>query len=248
VLLLQVYRDAAISGATTLRPAYQALLQAARDGGFDVLVAEALDRLSRDQEDVAALFKRLRFAGIRIVTLAEGEISELHVGLKGTMNALFLKDLAAKTHRGLRGRVTAGKSAGGRSFGHDVVRQIDAAGRLRRDDHRINPSEAAIVCRIFEMFASGTNPIAIGRTLSAEHIPGPQGTAWRDTTIPRPRRVLHRHPAQRALRRPAVLEPLQLCQRPAHLQARRASQRAGAARNGRDSGAAHDRPGALAGC
>ena len=39
------------------------------------------------------------------MTLAEGEISELHVGLKGTMNALFLKDLAAKTHHGLRGRV-----------------------------------------------------------------------------------------------------------------------------------------------
>ena len=37
--------------------------------------------------------------------LAEGEINELHVGLKGTMNALFLKDLAAKTHRGQRGRV-----------------------------------------------------------------------------------------------------------------------------------------------
>src|SRR5205085_3208076 len=83
--LLQVYRDAAITGATTLRPGYQALLEAAREGGFDVVVAEALDRLSRDQEDVAALFKRLRFAGIRLLTLGEGEISELHVGLKGTM-------------------------------------------------------------------------------------------------------------------------------------------------------------------
>jgi hypothetical protein len=60
---------------------------------------------------VATLFKHLRFAGVQIVTLAEGEISELHVGLKGTMNALFLKDLAAKTHRGLRGRVEKGKGA-----------------------------------------------------------------------------------------------------------------------------------------
>lgn len=45
------------------------------------------------------------FAGVTIVSLAEGGISELHVGLKGTMNALFLKDLALKTHRGLRDRV-----------------------------------------------------------------------------------------------------------------------------------------------
>ncbi|EJL32991.1 site-specific recombinase, DNA invertase Pin [Caulobacter sp. AP07] len=100
------YSDAAISGSTMiLRPGVRALLHDAMAGKFDVVLAEALDRLSRDQEDIAALFKRLRFAGVPVITLSEGEISELHVGLKGTMNALFLKELAAKTHRGLRGRV-----------------------------------------------------------------------------------------------------------------------------------------------
>jgi DNA invertase Pin-like site-specific DNA recombinase len=78
-----------------------------------VVVAEALDRLSRDQEDVAALYKRLSFAGVRIVTIAEDEVTDLHVGLKGTMNALYLKDLAQKTRRGLEGRIRQGKSAGG---------------------------------------------------------------------------------------------------------------------------------------
>ena len=62
------------------------------------------DRLSRDQEDVARLFKELSFAGIKLVTLAEGEINELHVGLKGTMNALVVKDTGAKTRRGQEGR------------------------------------------------------------------------------------------------------------------------------------------------
>ena len=50
--------------------------------------------LSRDQEDIAGLFKRMAFGGVRIVTLSEGDVTHLHVGLKGTMNALFLKDLA----------------------------------------------------------------------------------------------------------------------------------------------------------
>ena len=98
------------------------MLEGAREAEFDVVVAEALDRLSRDQEDIAALFKRLQFAGIRLVTLGEGEIGALHIGLKGTMNALFLKDLADKTRRGLRGRVEAGKSGGGNAYGYDVVR------------------------------------------------------------------------------------------------------------------------------
>src|SRR5690606_2676758 len=85
------YNDAAISGSSMiLRPGIQMLLQDAQAGQFDMVLAEALDRISRDQEDVATLFKHLQFARVPIVTLAEGEISELHVGLKGTMNALFL--------------------------------------------------------------------------------------------------------------------------------------------------------------
>lgn len=57
-------------------------------------------------------------------TLSEGEITHLHVGLKGTMNALFLKDLADKTRRGLRGRVEDGKSGGGLCYGYDVVKGL----------------------------------------------------------------------------------------------------------------------------
>jgi len=58
--LVQVFEDRASSGATSLRAGYQALLEGARNGKFDVVLAEALDRLSRDQEDVAALYKRMR--------------------------------------------------------------------------------------------------------------------------------------------------------------------------------------------
>ena len=59
--LINVYSDAAVSGATTLRPGYQKLLEDARDHQFDVVVAEGLDRLSRDQEDIAGLYKLLSF-------------------------------------------------------------------------------------------------------------------------------------------------------------------------------------------
>ena len=181
--LVQVFQDRAFSGATTLRPGYQALLEAARDGGFDVVVAEALDRLSRDQEDVAALFKRLRFAGIKIVTLSEGEINELHVGLKGTMNALFIKDLAAKTHRGLRGRVEAGRSGGGNAFGYCVVRRLGADGQLITGEREIDPAEAEGVRRIVREYAAGRSPKAIALRLNTETIPGPRGGAWSPSSI-----------------------------------------------------------------
>ncbi len=181
--LITTYTDRAQSGASPLRAGYQRLLEDARRGQFDVVVAEALDRLSRDQEHVAALFKHLTFAGVRIVTLAEGDISELHVGLKGTMNALFLKDLAAKTRRGLRGRVEAGRSAGGNAYGYDVVVEHDARGERVRGGRTINESEAMVVRRILAAFAAGHSPRAIARVLNTEGMPGPGGRPWSDTTI-----------------------------------------------------------------
>ena len=181
--LVQIFHDRALSGATTLRPGYQALMEAAREGGFDVVIAEALDRLSRDQEDVAALFKRLRFAGIKIVTLSEGEVSELHVGLKGTMNALFLRDLAAKTHRGLRGRVEAGRSGGGNSYGYSVVRRLGADGQPVIGEREIATTEAEVVRRIFREYAAGRSPKAIALKLNAEAIAAPRGGAWSPSSI-----------------------------------------------------------------
>jgi DNA invertase Pin-like site-specific DNA recombinase len=181
--MVQVYRDAAMSGSTALRPGYQAMLEGAREVAFDVVIAEALDRLSRDQEDIAALFKRLQFAGIRVVTLSEGEIGVLHIGLKGTMNALFLKDLADKTRRGLRGRVEAGKSGGGNAYGYDVVRRYDANGEPVRGGRTINPGEAEIVREIFARYAAGEAPRRIAFDLNARRIPAPRGGAWSASTL-----------------------------------------------------------------
>ena len=178
-----VYSDMAVSGASMQRPGIQRLMDEAKRGQFDVIIAEALDRLSRDQADVATLFKQLSFHGVKIVTLSEGEISELHVGLKGTMNQLFLKDLAAKTHRGLRGRVEAGRSGGGNSYGYDVVRRLGPDGLPVTGERTINEDEAALIRRIFAEFSDGLSPKAIARKLNGENIPGPSGKPWRDTAI-----------------------------------------------------------------
>jgi site-specific DNA recombinase len=52
-----------------------------------------------------------------IETFSEDLLSELHIGMKGTLNAIFLKDLGIATRRGLMGRTLAGKCAGGKAYG-----------------------------------------------------------------------------------------------------------------------------------
>jgi site-specific DNA recombinase len=180
--ICEEYTDHAVSGATLLRAGFQALMRDALNRRFDVVLAESLDRFSRDQEDTAGLFKRLTFAGVSIVTVAEGDITHLHIGFKGTMNALFLKDLAEKTHRGLRGRVEEGKSAGGLCYGYRVVKTLNA-GNLTTGEREIVPDEARVVERIFRDFIAGISPKQIAKNLNREAIPGPFGGPWSPSTV-----------------------------------------------------------------
>lgn len=61
--VVETYSTGPFFGASMVRAGIQALLADAQAGRFDIMLSEALDRISRDQEDVAAVFKRLRFAG-----------------------------------------------------------------------------------------------------------------------------------------------------------------------------------------
>ncbi len=182
--VVEEYTDHAISGSSMiLRPGIQALISDSARGRFDMIMAEAMDRLSRDQEDIAGIFKRMTYADVKMFTLSEGEITHLHVGLKGTMNALFLKDLADKTRRGLRGRVEDGKSGGGLCYGYDVVKKFDASGEAIRGDRTINEAEASIVRRIFSDYLNGKSSRTIAMELNREGVAGPQGSEWGPSTI-----------------------------------------------------------------
>lgn len=185
----EVIADRGVSGASHLRAGYQRLLEEARRQRFDVVVAESLDRISRDQEHIAAFHKAMRFQSISVVTVAEGLISELHVGLKGTMSALYLKDLAQKTLRGLEGRVRAGKSAGGLSYGYRLDRQTLPDGTLTTGERRIDPAEAAMVQRIFAAYDAGQSARTIAIALNRDGVPAPRGEGaapgtWSFSTIP----------------------------------------------------------------
>ncbi|MBX2834843.1 MAG: recombinase family protein [Micavibrio sp.] len=178
------YSDAGISGASMhLRPGIQMLLQEALAGKFNVVLCEALDRLSRDLNDISNLYKQLEFAGVKIITLSEGEITTMHIGLKGTMNELALKDLADKTRRGLRGKIENALSGGGIAYGYKVVKKFDARGEALKGEREIDEEKATIVRRIFSEYAAGKSPKAITAQLNEERIPNPSGKTWSHSTI-----------------------------------------------------------------
>ncbi|MGO4388265.1 recombinase family protein [Microvirga sp. 2YAF29] len=70
-----------------------------------------------------------------------------------------------------------GRAAAGKAFGYDVTEDAERGGRV------IKAAEAAVVERIFTLFAHGVSPRAIARRLNEDHVPGPESRAWQDTTI-----------------------------------------------------------------
>jgi site-specific DNA recombinase len=171
------FYDRAASGASLFgRPQFAKMVSEAHAGSFDIILSEDLDRLSRSQSDIAQLFENMNFAEIEIHTLADGLINEMHIGVKGTMSALFLKGLAQKVRRGLGGAVRAGRNPGGDLYGY-TPRKGEAGGL------DINPETAGVVKRIYEEYVSGASPRAIAAGLNADNIPAPRGGKWNASTI-----------------------------------------------------------------
>ncbi len=175
------YDDAAMSGSSKFRPGFQRLLADAEARRFDVVVCEALDRLSRKLADTADFHDRLSFYGVRLHATNIGEITPIHVGVMGMMAQAYISDLRDKTRRGQLGRARAGKIPGGLAYGYEVV--PPAPGDDGAGTRRIIPDEAEIVRRIFRDYAAGKSARTIARELNAEQIAGPGGRPWGDTTI-----------------------------------------------------------------
>lgn len=177
----RILADAELTGYSDHRPRYQELLHAIKGGLIDIVVAENIERLTRDGEHSAQLEKLCAFHDVKIMTIIDGEVNALSMGLKSIMSGALLKSIALQARRGLAGNINAGKSAGGRSYGYVIPR--DERGDKIKGALVIDEDQAQVVRRIMEEFASGISPLKIVDQLNREGIPSPNGRAWRVNTV-----------------------------------------------------------------
>jgi site-specific DNA recombinase len=169
------FSDAALSGGTSSRPGYQALLRAARRREFDVIVAEDSSRLWRELAEQWRALKELQDLGVHVVGHGldtRREESKILLAVSGAMAEAYRDEIACRTRRGLEGRAVAGKTTGGKAYGYTAARD-SSTGLIE-----INETEAAIIRRIFGMYADGMSPRAIAAQLNAEGIPS-AGASWK---------------------------------------------------------------------
>lgn len=177
-LVVESYQDSAKSGASVLgREGLERLMRDAKAGRFKVVIVEAIDRISRDMEDLAGIYKRLSRLGIELRAVQEGRAADtLTIGLRGLVGQIFLEDIAHKVRRGLQAVVRDGRHAGGLAYGYRTVPG-------QPGEWQINDEEAAVLLRIFSEYVSGRSQRDIANGLNRDGIRPPRGVRWNASTI-----------------------------------------------------------------
>jgi site-specific DNA recombinase len=163
------FSDRAKTGSSMFdRDGLRDLRNAAKAGKFNAVIVECLDRLSRDQEDLAGLFKRLIQYRVETLTVNEGKATDMHVGLRGMYGAMYITDLTNRIKRAQAPLVREKLFPGAVTYGYDRV--------LGKPGERTpNTKEAMVIERIFRDYAAGTSPREIAARLTRDGIPSPSG-------------------------------------------------------------------------
>ncbi len=177
--IVLLFEDRAVSGsAVRNREGFQQLMETALsdDVPFNGIIVDDLSRLSRDVADIHHYLKRLRFRGIRVISVVDGidtaeKPAKVQVAVKALFNEVYLDHLRDQTKRGLDGRFVRGLSTGGRIFGYKSV-PIDRVNLQAGSRRVIDPEEAEIVRHIFDRFIRGESEKTIAKSLNVSRLGG----------------------------------------------------------------------------
>jgi site-specific DNA recombinase len=181
--VLRSIRDTA-SGASLERPGIAEVRRLMRDGECDVVVAYALDRLSRNQNHIGVLFAEAEDAGVRLELVTEdfedSETGRFVIGARAMAAAIEREKIAERTMRGKAERARKGLIPQGTGAGCYGYVYVPETGK-----RVLNPVQARVVRRIFRDFLAGKGCNRIGTELNAEGIPAFGGGLWYPVTITR---------------------------------------------------------------
>ena len=180
--VVAVFADAETSGKTLHRPGFLQMVEALKKQKPEVVLVDDLSRLSRNATDQGIFLRSLDFQDIGLIAVSEGidsreKAHKYTSAFKGVLNELYLDNLRMHTRRGQEGAVSRGNVAGGKSYGYDHMAVSSGVQRT------INQGQAAVIRRIFEMFADGMSPLKIAETLNEEGVPSPTGRQWHRSAI-----------------------------------------------------------------
>ena len=183
--VVECIRDAA-SGFSLDRTGIERVRQLLRQGAADIVVAYAVDRLSRNQNHIGVLFSEVEQAGARLECVTEkfedSAMGRFILAARAFMAEVEREKITERTMRGKAERARSGRIPQGTGKG------IYGYSYNRETGHReIDAYQAAVVQRIFERYADTQSYSAVSNELNGAGVPSMSGGRWYPLTI---RRVL----------------------------------------------------------
>lgn len=173
-----------VSGAVLERDGLTELRDALRRGEANVVVAYAVDRLSRNQNHIGILFDEFQRAEARLELVTE-RFEDTAVGRFVLAARAFVAEverekivertMRGKAERARSGRLPQGTGAGCYGYTYNAL-----TGR-----REVEPFQAGVVTRIFTRYAETRSFTAVVRELNEAGIPALSGGRWYPLTIRR---------------------------------------------------------------
>ncbi|KAA0238752.1 recombinase family protein [bacterium] len=176
-------RDSA-SGFSLERPGIERVRQAMRQGEADVVLAYAVDRLSRHQNHIGVLFDEAEGWGVKFEFVTERfedtAIGRFILAARAFTAEVEREKIAERTMRGKAERARSGKIPQATGRGIYGYRYDPATGR-----REIDLVQAAVVRRVFSEFCTGAGFSRIASDLNRDGIAAMAGGAWFPLTVRR---------------------------------------------------------------
>lgn len=171
--IYQIYSDEDYSGIDRNRPAFNAMIEAASEHKFDVVLAKTQSRFTRDMELVEKyLHGKFIEWGIRFIAVVDhvdtnDTANKKSRQINGLINEWYLEDLSTNVRSVLDHKRKEGLFIGSFAL-YGYCKDPEAKGKLV-----VDPEAAEIVKRIFSMALGGIGAHKIARILNDEGIPSP---------------------------------------------------------------------------
>lgn len=191
----QTYRETHSGADLWGRPALTSLRAAMRAGEIDVIVAYAVDRLSRDQHHLGLVVSEAEHHGVQLEFVTE-RLDDTPAGRFLQSALSFVAEVERekfkeRSRRGKQSRIESGKPLHGRRplYGYTWVNDDSDPAHVRmKVGYAICEVEAVVIRRIFRDMANGATLRSIARALTAEGVMPPSGaqsgqTIWQTSTV-----------------------------------------------------------------
>ena len=158
---LAVYEDEGFSGGNLNRPAFQAMMKAAREKRLRAVIVYRLDRISRNISDFAALIETLSQLGVAFISIREQFDTGTPMGrammyIASVFSQLERETIAERIRDNMHELAKTGRWLGGvtpTGFAAESVSTLTVDGKARKACRlRLIPEEAELVRTVYDLF------------------------------------------------------------------------------------------------